>query len=591
MDEVIPGLWIGDLSSALNTEQLREHNIRSVLTAMRGRVRIDETFNNLQINLDDTEDADVLGHVVTAIQFIESELEKGRGVLVHCQAGLSRSATIVAAYLMYVQHIDYEAALDLIRDVRPNVQPNEGFLRQLAVFQEASFRVSRRDKATRMYYLERVVEEVMNGDGTVETEFFAKFPRTPTDSAPATPGAGPRRRIRCKMCRQELAAREHMLDHGQVGPDTPAFASPAVSRRPSSSLYDASARPFAPLTAAKSPPGSRRQSINDMRPTISSPLSPTGSRRPSMNDTIKPVGLMPLTPIIAPGSVPMSRRPSASARESMTRPRLGSSADTRPLKSSLLALEDAAQLGRDISDELSESALDGSDDEDDEEEDEEVRNPPNTALPRVTEDADSASLSTASSPTAVSTPGSRDLSMKSLSLKGAMPSPPVRSAPASASCGEPLPAIPPALVRRISSSSGSSFAHGSDLAAQLSNNPKLAALRSPTNGLDMMVITPPSAAAGSSGPGSGTIGRGGSAFSMSPPLLANNTCSGYFVEPMKWMDFFLQDGQMAGKIICPNKKCGAKLGNYDWAGVCCSCKQWVVPGFCIHRSKVDEVVV
>lgn len=34
---------------------------------------------------------------------------------------------------------------------------------------------------------------------------------------------------------------------------------------------------------------------------------------------------------------------------------------------------------------------------------------------------------------------------------------------------------------------------------------------------------------------------------------------------------------MAGKILCPNKKCGAKLGNYDWAGVQCSCKEWVVP--------------
>ena len=79
---------------------------------------------------------------------------------------------------------------------------------------------------------------------------------------------------------------------------------------------------------------------------------------------------------------------------------------------------------------------------------------------------------------------------------------------------------------------------------------------------------------------------------------------------MKWMEPFLEQGHMAGKIICPNKKCGAKLGNYDWAGVCCSCKEWVVPvstpiylsdtylmsdtvlvqGFCIHRSKVDEVV-
>jgi dual specificity phosphatase 12 len=72
----------------------------------------------------------------------------------------------------------------------------------------------------------------------------------------------------------------------------------------------------------------------------------------------------------------------------------------------------------------------------------------------------------------------------------------------------------------------------------------------------------------------------------------------------------LEGGALAGKIVCPNKRCGAKLGNFDWAGVCCSCKEWVVPvsdycndlfvrisglmrskGFCIHRSKVDEVVV
>jgi hypothetical protein len=43
------------------------------------------------------------------------------------------------------------------------------------------------------------------------------------------------------------------------------------------------------------------------------------------------------------------------------------------------------------------------------------------------------------------------------------------------------------------------------------------------------------------------------------------------------MKFFLENGQLEGKIMCPNKKCGAKLGNYDWAGVCCSCKEWVVP--------------
>ncbi|KAL6304400.1 hypothetical protein BKA93DRAFT_733115 [Sparassis latifolia] len=498
MDQVIENLWIGDLSSALNTPMLKANNIHS-------------TFIRKQVNLDDTEDADILVHLVSAISFIEEELEKGHGVLVHCHAGLSRSATIVAAYLMYAQEIDAPSALEVIRKARPNVQPNAGFLEQLDIFHEASFKVSRRDKATRMFYLERVVRDVMNGDGSVETDMFAKYPRTPSDSAPATP-AGPRRRIRCRMCRQELATREHMLDHGQLGPPTPASlsaVSPAASRRPS--MHDG--KPF-----------------NVLSPL--SPISPPGSRRPSMLGNRPGSSLSPMSP-------PASRRPST--HEPAIRSRLNSNADNRPLKSSLLALDGAAQFGHDLSDalQLSESALEGDDDSVDEEFDPAPAKPERKSaavvnLPLITPSASSSSES------------------------GNLPS----------------------VARRPSASSrSSSFAHPSDLAAQLYANPKLAALRRPSlSALNMSPISP-------AGPSNGA-----KAVPFSPPILANPKCSGYFVEPMKWMEPFLEEGQMAGKIVCPNKKCGAKLGNYDWAGVCCSCHEWVVPGFCIHRSKVDEVV-
>ncbi|KAM6503338.1 hypothetical protein JOM56_000281 [Amanita muscaria] len=77
---------------------------------------------------------------------------------------------------------------------------------------------------------------------------------------------------------------------------------------------------------------------------------------------------------------------------------------------------------------------------------------------------------------------------------------------------------------------------------------------------------------------------------VSPPM--NAKCSGYFVEQMDWMELFLGAGEVAGKILCPNKKCGAKLGNYDWAGgssetICSYCDQ----GFCINRSKVDQIAL
>lgn len=51
-----------------------------------------------------------------------------------------------------------------------------------------------------------------------------------------------------------------------------------------------------------------------------------------------------------------------------------------------------------------------------------------------------------------------------------------------------------------------------------------------------------------------------------PPLLPSHLCSSYFVEPLSWMGPMLDSGILAGKITCPNLKCGAKLGSYDWAG-------------------------
>jgi hypothetical protein len=50
-------------------------------------------------------------------------------------------------------------------------------------------------------FLTTLSKQLLDGDGSSpETDMFAKFPRTPSDSVSNTPG-GPRRRIRCKMCR------------------------------------------------------------------------------------------------------------------------------------------------------------------------------------------------------------------------------------------------------------------------------------------------------------------------------------------------------------------------------------------------------
>ena len=76
----------------LDQRAVQRHNLMSLAS---------QTFIRHQIMLDDTEDADVLVHLLPSIHFIQAELGKGRGVLVHCQAGVSEHRSIVAPFHLF----------------------------------------------------------------------------------------------------------------------------------------------------------------------------------------------------------------------------------------------------------------------------------------------------------------------------------------------------------------------------------------------------------------------------------------------------------------------------------------------------------
>ena len=55
-------------------------------------------------------------------------LPGGGKVLVHCHAGLSRSATVVTAFIMKTKGWALEQALDFVREKRQSIRPNEALL-------------------------------------------------------------------------------------------------------------------------------------------------------------------------------------------------------------------------------------------------------------------------------------------------------------------------------------------------------------------------------------------------------------------------------------------------------------------------------
>ena len=57
-------------------------------------------------------------------------------MLVHCAAGVSRSASVVVAYLMYKKGLSLDDALDFVKSKRECVDPNFGFREQLQIFDQ-----------------------------------------------------------------------------------------------------------------------------------------------------------------------------------------------------------------------------------------------------------------------------------------------------------------------------------------------------------------------------------------------------------------------------------------------------------------------
>jgi len=73
--------------------------------------------------------------LIKAANFMDSKILDGKSVYVHCKAGRTRSATIVAAYLILHQNHTVESAYDLMKKHRPHVilhDPHIAALQQLA---------------------------------------------------------------------------------------------------------------------------------------------------------------------------------------------------------------------------------------------------------------------------------------------------------------------------------------------------------------------------------------------------------------------------------------------------------------------------
>ncbi|KAK8768842.1 hypothetical protein V5799_014694 [Amblyomma americanum] len=142
-NEVYPGVLLGDGTTALCVGLLRRLGVTHVLNAACGRGMClvntgPALYQSAGIRFMGIEALDMSAFRLDrffneAAEFIDSALaEPGGRVLVHCHQGISRSATLVLAFLMLRRRLSARDAVRLVRGKR-EIVPNRGFLRQLCL--------------------------------------------------------------------------------------------------------------------------------------------------------------------------------------------------------------------------------------------------------------------------------------------------------------------------------------------------------------------------------------------------------------------------------------------------------------------------
>ena len=134
MNKIIPRLYLGDDLAARNKKILSEHKITHILNlTVNVPNKFESEISYLKINILDTEKQDIQKYFDSTYDFIDNALmNNNNSVLVHCNAGISRSASFVIAYLIKKGvYKSYKQAYNHVKKCRPIISPNQGFVKQL----------------------------------------------------------------------------------------------------------------------------------------------------------------------------------------------------------------------------------------------------------------------------------------------------------------------------------------------------------------------------------------------------------------------------------------------------------------------------
>ena len=147
-NEITPHLFISNWYISNDINFIQSKNIRAVITlekTLKPQNIVDyyrsHGIDFMYIPINDSPDENIYQYFDPTFEFIKKHIDRGENVLVHCAAGVSRSATIIIHYIIRkifenndMRNVNSQEFLNyIINEIRTirAINPNRGFTEQL----------------------------------------------------------------------------------------------------------------------------------------------------------------------------------------------------------------------------------------------------------------------------------------------------------------------------------------------------------------------------------------------------------------------------------------------------------------------------
>lgn len=139
-DLITKNLWLGNIVASQDEKFLKENGIQAVFNCTKNIPFVNSVPRKYRLAVDDNleeEEIRNMEHWAMEVVYKLTQEVRNGPVLVHCHAGMQRSAAVVAMYLIANYKMKSDKAMAAIKEKRPIVfTPAANFLRSIQGFEQ-----------------------------------------------------------------------------------------------------------------------------------------------------------------------------------------------------------------------------------------------------------------------------------------------------------------------------------------------------------------------------------------------------------------------------------------------------------------------